>query len=143
MKKPISVLPMSATDSFFDTNTLLYLISDEPGKAARSKDLLGGGGTISVQVLNEFAAVSRRKHKLPWPKVRELLADFQSAFDVVPVTMVSHSRAMLLAERHHFSVYDANVVAAALIAGCRVLYSEDMQDGQLIEGLTIRNPYKT
>ena len=133
---------MSKTENFFDSNTLLYLISEDQAKASRSSELLGNGGTISVQVLNEFAAVSRRKYKLGWPAVRDMLTTFQSAFDIVPVSIDCHVRAMDLAEKHKFSIYDANIVAAAQLAGCSTLYSEDMQDGRVIGGLTIRNPYK-
>lgn len=134
---------MSATDSFFDTNTLLYLISSETRKAARSEELLGQGGTISAQVLNEFAAVARRKHKMDWPAVRDLLGKFRAAFKVVSITEASQLKAMDLAERHQFSVYDANIVAAAQLAGCTTLFSEDMQNGMVLDGLTIKNPYLT
>ena len=59
-------LPVGA---FFDTNIPLYLLSADAGKASRAEDLLAERGTISVQVLNEFAAVARRKHATPWPDV--------------------------------------------------------------------------
>ena len=132
---------MSAIESFFDTNTLLYLISDDMRKATRSEVLLGQGGTISMQVLNEFAAVTRRKHKMDWSAVRDMPGKFRAAFEVVPVTEASQLKAMDLAERHQFSVYDANIVAAAQLAGCTTLFSEDMQDGMVLDGLTIKNPY--
>ena len=69
------------------------------------------------------------------PGVRRLVA-------VVPLTVETHELGMALAERHGFSVYDAMIVAAALSADCDTLWSEDMQDGLLVEGsLTIRNPF--
>jgi predicted nucleic acid-binding protein len=59
----------------------------------------------------------------------------------VPVTVETHERAMHVAERYGYSIFDSLIIAAALHAGARTLYSEDMQDGQVIEGLTIRNPF--
>ena len=132
---------MSAAD-FFDTNVLLYLLSADTAKADRAEALLAGGGTVSVQVLNEFAAVASRKLRLPWAEVREVLATLRSVCALVPVTGDTHDGALHLAERHGLSFYDALIVAAALQAGCSTLHSEDMQDGQVFERrLTIRNPF--
>lgn len=133
---------MSGADVFFDTNILLYLRSDEPAKLRRSEEILDRGGVISVQVLNEFANVARRKYKLEWPAVRAFLTLFRATLRVVPLTVETHARGIALSERYGFSVHDAMVVAAAELAGCKVLYTEDMHDGLVIGGLTLRNPYK-
>ena len=59
------------------------------------------------------------------------------------ITISTHETALKLAEDHGYEVYDALVIAAALESGCSTLYSEDLQDGQVIDGkLTIRNPFK-
>lgn len=131
------------TKAFFDSNIILYLISGDVDKAARSEALVAEGGVISVQVLNEFTSVALRKYKLPWSRIRGALDPVRYACAVESVSVETHERATVLAERYEYSFYDALILAAALIAGCSVLYSEDMQDGQVIDGqLTIRNPYR-
>ena len=135
---------MSGDEDFFDTNVVLYLLSADPAKADRAEELLAIGGTISVQVLNEFVAVASRKLHMSWIEIREVLAQVRAVCAVEPVTVETHERALRLAERYGISIYDALIVSAALLANCKTLYSEDMQDGQVIERqLTIRNPFTT
>jgi predicted nucleic acid-binding protein len=126
---------------FFDTDVALYLLSGDVDKASRAEDLLAGGGTISVQVLNEFTAVARRKHTTPWADVRLMLDALKRVCRVEPLTLQVHQRALDLAERFGMPIYDAGIAASALTAGCEVLYSEDFQHGQVIEGMTVRNPF--
>ena len=133
---------MSGSEDFFDTNVLLYLLSADAAKADRAEELLAIGGTISVQVLNEFAAVASRKLRMSWIEIREVLAQIRAVCAVAPMTVETHDRAVRIAERYGLSIYDALIVSAALLADCRTLHSEDMQDGQVIERrLTIRNPF--
>jgi predicted nucleic acid-binding protein len=121
--------------------TLLYLLSDDPAKADRAEGLLVGGGTVSAQVLNEFAAVARRKLAMPWPEVREVLATVRAVCAVEPVSEATHELGVAVAERYGFSVYDGLIVAAASLAGCGLLHTEDLQDGQTVQGVTVRNPF--
>ena len=133
---------MSAGEDFFDTNVVLYLLSADTAKADRAEELLALGGTISVQVLNEFAAVASRKLRMSWTEIREVLAQVRAVCAVEPLTLETHERALRIAVRYRLSIYDALIVAAALLAKCQTLHSEDMQDGQLVERqLTIRNPF--
>ncbi len=133
---------MKVTRAFFDTNVLLYVLSEDSAKADRAEETLAQGGVISVQVLNEFASVASRKHRLSYAEIREVLETFRAICKVEPLTVAVHERGLDIAERYGFSLYDALIAAAALNAGCAVLYSEDMQDGQTIEGrLVIRNPF--
>jgi len=132
---------MFKIDCFFDTNILVYALSTERAKAERSISLMDIGGVISVQGLNEFTLVARRKYRLDWPLVRARLKDLRDILTVVPVTVETHQRGIEISERYGFGVYDSMIVAAAQLAGCTTLYSEDMQDGQVIDGLTICNPY--
>jgi predicted nucleic acid-binding protein len=132
---------MSATDVFFDSNVLIYLTDEESGKAGRTEDLLADGGVISLQVLHEFANVALRKVRLSWPETRDFLDTFRTTLMIVPLTIDMHDRGLDLAERYRLNVYDGMIVAAAQLSGCKVLYSEDMHDGLVIDGLTIRNPY--
>lgn len=134
---------MSAAEVFFDTNVVLYLLSGDPVKADRAEELLATGGIISVQVLNEFSSVALRKLGMSWAEIREVLAQVRAVCPVEPLSVATHERAVAVAERYGLSIYDALIVAAALLAGCKTLYSEDMQHGQVIERqLTICNPFK-
>lgn len=127
--------------SFFDTNVLLYAVSADHRKADRAEELILQGGTISIQNVNEYVHVARRKFGLSWERLNSHLRGLRAAFDVVPVTVAIHERGLQIAQRYGLSTYDAMIVAAALEAGCDTLWSEDMQDGQMIGTLTIRNPF--
>jgi predicted nucleic acid-binding protein len=133
---------MSRGEDFFDTTVVLHLLSADTAKADRAEELLAIGGTISVQVLNEFVAVASRKLRMSWIEIREVLAQIRAVCAVEPMTIETHERALRIAERYGISIYDALIVSAALLANCRTLHSEDMQDGHVIERqLTIRNPF--
>jgi predicted nucleic acid-binding protein len=130
--------------SFFDTNVLLYVASGDAAKADRAERLIGDGGTISVQVLNEIANVARRKMGLSWPETHALLATLRALLPVQPLTIEVHETGMAVAERHGFAVFDAMIVASALHAECDTLWSEDMQDGMVVDKrLRIVNPFTT
>jgi len=131
---------VATTKAFFDTNILIYLIAPDE-KADQAEALVGLGGVISVQVLNEFVAVARRKHALEWSEIEEWLAGFRRRLQIEPLTIAVQSRAVEIARRHQVNIYDANILAAAEMAGCRIVYSEDMQHGQVIGGVTVRNPF--
>lgn len=127
---------------FYDTNILLYLLSADAGKADRAEELLMAGGCLSVQVLNEYAAVASRKLGMSWQEIREALDVIRKICRLVPVDVRTHDQALQIAERYDFSVYDALIVSAALLAGCDTLYSEDLQTGQRIDRqLTVINPF--
>jgi len=132
---------MSAERAFLDTNVLLYLLSDDARKAAQAEALVMNGGVISVQVLNEFANASRRKLAASWEVVHETLDILKDALAVEPLTLETHEVALALAERYRFSIYDSLILAAALSAGCVVVYSEDMQHGQAIGEMRVQNPF--
>ena len=134
---------MSGDKHFFDTNVVLYLLSADQAKADCAESLLAEGGIISVQVLNEFAAVASRKLGMSWPEIREVLDQVRAVSIVEPLSVETHERGLLVVERYGLSLYDSLIVAAALLSGCSTLYSEDMQHGQVIEGqLTICNPFR-
>lgn len=130
--------------SFFDTNTLIYLASGDDRKADRVERLLADGGMISVQVLNEFANSARRKFNWPWEEIDAFLSMVRGLVEVVPLTVENHETGLALSERYGISVYDGQIVAAALLAGCDTLWSEDMHDGLLVaDQLRIQNPFVT
>jgi len=128
--------------SFFDTNVLAYLASSEGAKADQAETAMAGGGSISVQVLNELANVARRRMGMSWSDVRAFLAAIRAVLTVRPLTLETHETGLALAERYGFSIYDSMIVAAAIEAGCDTLWSEDMQHGmRLAEGLRIVSPF--
>jgi predicted nucleic acid-binding protein len=134
---------MSVADAFFDTNVLLYLLSEDSTKADRAEALIAGGGRISVQVLNEFAAAASRKLGMSLGEIRQVLEVVHAVCDVVPLSEATHDRGLAVCERYGFSIYDSMIVASAPLAGCEVLFSEDLQDGQSIDDqVTIRDPFK-
>lgn len=134
---------MSVAERFFDTNVLLYLFSADSTKADLVEKALAEGGTISVQVLNEFTSVALRKLGMKVAEVREALEPIIAICQVAPLTTQIHQRGLQVAERYRFSFYDALIVAAALESGCTTLYSEDLQHGQTIDRtLKVKNPFR-
>jgi predicted nucleic acid-binding protein len=134
---------MTTSEVFFDTNIVVYALVAGSPKSERSLALLTGGGTVSVQVLNECANTLRRKLAANWRQTVRACERVRRLCHVVPLEGETHVLGLALAERYVLNVYDGMIVAAAQLAGCRVLYSEDMHDGLVIDKLTIRNPYAT
>jgi predicted nucleic acid-binding protein len=129
---------------FFDTNIFVYAVVQDDLRSQKAEELIAEGGTVSVQVLNEFADVVRRKARMPWDEVRFAMENIKALCpDPLPITLDTHEEALTIAEKYGYRIYDALIVASALEARCAVLYSEDMQDGQVIDHrLTIRNPFR-
>lgn len=128
---------------FFDTNILVYLASDDRAKAERAHELIEQGGTISVQVLNELANVARKRLRLSWEETDELLDTFRELLTVRDLTLDTHRSGVALARRYRWSIYDGLIVASALEAGSKTLWSEDLQHGmKLDEGLRIADPFR-
>jgi predicted nucleic acid-binding protein len=127
---------------FFDTSILIYAVAAGDARSAQAELLLADGGKVSVQVLNEFAAVARRKLNMSWKEIMEGL-DAVRALCEPPgaLTVEIHDAALRIADRYGYHIDDALILAAALDADCDLLYSEDMRDGQTIDSLTIRNPF--
>jgi predicted nucleic acid-binding protein len=133
---------MTGTKPFFDTYVLLYLLSGDASKADRAEALIVVGGVISVQVLNEFASVGSGKLGMSWAEIREILKSIRAVCRVEPISVETHDRGLALSENYGFSIYDSMILASALLAGCKVVFTEDLQDGQCIDGrLTVRNPF--
>jgi predicted nucleic acid-binding protein len=129
--------------SFFDTNVLVYLASSDPTKASQAEAAVASGGTISVQVLNELTNVARRKMQLSWTDTHAFLSLVRDLLAVQAITVAIHETGLVLAERYRLSIYDAMIAASALDADCDTLWSEDMQDGLMIESrLRVSNPFR-
>jgi predicted nucleic acid-binding protein len=133
---------MSDAERFFDSNVLLYLLSSDTAKADRAESLISLGGHISVQVLNEFAAVATRKSRMNHAEIRDVLAPIRAVCTVHPLSLETHDCGLQIAERYRLSIYDAMIVAAAQLAGCKTLFTEDLQHGMRIgRSLRIHNPF--
>lgn len=127
---------------FLDTNVLIYAFAANDPRSEKAEALLAAGGVISVQVLNEFVNVSRRKLGLGWVDIENELGVLRTLLDPpVPLTIDLHEAAVAHARDHGFAFYDALIIAAASRSGCNVLYTEDMHHGQSVDDLTIRNPF--
>ena len=133
---------MRDAECFLDTSVLLYLLSSQGDKAKRVEELLEGKVAVSVQVLNEFASVALRKRALTLEEVREFLHDVRELCSTQPLTLQVHDLGLEIAGRYGFSLYDSMIVASALHAECRTLFSEDLQHGQVIDKrLKVVNPF--
>jgi predicted nucleic acid-binding protein len=132
-----------ATRAFLDSNVLVYAAGPTSSKADRARDLLASGPIISVQVLNEFINVTRKKLKQDWSTVLEGLEAAHDFCEIVDLTLQIHLRAVEIAKAHNIPIYDANIIAAADVSGCDVLYTEDMNVGQRFGGVAVVNPFLT
>lgn len=135
--------------AFIDNNVLIYWV-DDSARADVVEELLAQQAVISVQVLNEFANVLRRKRAMALPDVEALCTTLIDTCDVVDVSVRTHQTALTLMARYNLSVYDANIIAAAALSDCAVLYTEDMKEGLNVKlpgsnsanSLVIRNPFR-
>ncbi len=133
---------MAQERSFIDSNLLLYLLSNDQSKADRVEALLLKPSVISAQVLNEVTSVARRKLAKTWVELDDLLGTLREICEVEPLTEDTYDHGRRICERYKLSLYDSMIAAAALLGQCQTLYSEDMQDGLMIDGhLQIKNPF--
>lgn len=126
-----------------DTNVAIYAFTDLGEKAAMARVVLERADFVSVQLLNEFANVVRRKHGRSWADVREALGRLRrSVPKVLPLDDSACVDAMQIAERYQLGFYDALMIGVALSSGARTFYSEDLQHGMTIaETLRVVNPF--
>lgn len=129
-------------DVFFDTTILVYSLKADDHRSVKAEALLSLGGMVSVQVLNELVNVTRRKLLMSWDEIEKALLFIRDLCgEPLPTTAETHVAAIQIAKRYGYHIYDSLMIAAAHQSGCKVLYSEDMQHGQKIGALTIRNPF--
>ena len=133
---------MSAADRFIDTDVLLYLLSGDTRKSSLAEATVAKGGTVSVQVLNEFAAVASRRFQMSICEIADVLSGIRANCSVVPVDQDAHDLGMTFVERYKLRVFDAILLASAMLADCRTFLSEDLQHGQeYLDQLTVINPF--
>jgi predicted nucleic acid-binding protein len=127
---------------FADTNIAVYALDADPARRATAFTLMRQRPVISTQVVNEFLNVLTGKRRIPREVANRYARILLRRCEVVAVTSQVVETAIQIGERYQCSHWDALVIAAALLAGCDTLYSEDLQDGQVFEGrLTVTNPF--
>ncbi len=127
---------------FLDSNVVIYAYSDDGRKKDVSISLLKMRPIISLQVINEVMNVAMRKLHLSCRDVRELFALLNRKCEVKIVDCATVERALTIVETYRYSYFDSLMIASSLEHDCRILYSEDLQHGQIIEGLQIINPFR-
>jgi predicted nucleic acid-binding protein len=132
--------------TFFDTNVLVYTDDQaSPAKQRRALEILDERkqtqtGVVSLQVLQEYFVTVTRKYRVDPSAARRKIELF-AAFDVVEPELSDILAAIDLHRLHRFSFWDALVIHCARRAGCKHVLSEDMQHGQVIDGIRIVNPF--
>ena len=134
--------------SFFDTNILVYLFdNDAPEKQAVAealvtKEAASGQLVISTQVLQELYVTLTRKLSEPLPEedAEQVIQNF-SSFPVVGIDTRHIQGAISRSRLFRFSFWDALIIESAITSGAQTLYTEDLQAGQQIETLLIKNPF--
>ena len=134
---------------FIDTNIFVYsFASDSPAKRKRALELIGealeeGSGLISSQVAQEFLNVALHKFKKPlsWDETHVYFEEVLGPLCGVYPDPELYRKALHVRQETGYRFYDALIIASALEGGCKVLYSEDFQDGRKISGLSIKNPF--
>jgi predicted nucleic acid-binding protein len=130
---------------FLDTNILLYAQdTGSPEKHLRSRDVIArlaesGDGVISTQVMQEFYAAATRKLGIKPLAVKAILKTF-TVFEIIQVSTDLIHDAIDCSASNALSFWDGLIVAAAASAGCPTLYTEDLNNGQIILGVKVQNP---
>lgn len=127
---------------FLDTNVVLYAFTPSGDKTIAAERILLQGGVVSVQILNELTSISRTKFKMNWDEVGLVIHDTTTMCpNPQALTYEVYLQAARISQRYGFSIWDGTILASALDAGCATLYTEDLQHGQIVEGLRIENPF--
>jgi predicted nucleic acid-binding protein len=137
---------MPASSDFLDSNVLCYLFGTDDAKADRAGELLADRPTISVQVLAEICNVASRKTRRSWAEIEEIMGTVSDLCDILPLTLDVQAQARAIAARTGYTIYDAQILAAAGKAGCARVWSEDMHHGHRVEAFGMRveigNPFE-
>jgi predicted nucleic acid-binding protein len=125
-----------------DTNILIYLEGNDIHKRRVAEELLSNNPVISSQVISEFINVIRRLRNI---SKNQIIVETAKLLRYCPIVPISHSildRAAQYIDRYDFQIFDGIIVASAVESGCKILYSEDMQHGLIVDKqLTILNPF--
>jgi predicted nucleic acid-binding protein len=121
---------------------LVYANTQGDYRTATARQLLLDGGMVSVQVLNEFTSVARAKLAMSWATIQQAIEKILILCpNPRPLGIETHRSALRICSRYGLGIYDGLIIASALEAGCAILYTEDLQHDQIVEGLRIENPF--
>ena len=130
---------------FIDSNIILYLYSeDELFKQHKAQEILDihNNTIISTQVINEVSNVLFKKFRLSAIDVEKVILEIDKNMKIVDYSLKTQINAVRLKDKYGFQYYDALIVSTALEQGCSILFSEDMQNNQIINNsLQIINPF--
>ena len=135
------------TKVFFDSNILVYFADGaDPQKQLIVENLIknaviNDNGVISTQSLQEFFAATTRKLMCSKEKAKDYLENFKDSFVVEQISVTHILKAVDICIKNQFSFWDSLILAAAIQSGCVICYSEDLTNGQLVEGVKIVNPF--
>ena len=132
---------------FFDSNILVYFADGADLKKQQlavqiiKNAVINDNGIISTQSLQEFFAATTRKLLCSKEKAREYLENFGESLTVEQVSVAHILKAVDICIKNQFSFWDSLILAAAIKSGCSICYSEDMTNGQIVQGVKIINPF--
>jgi predicted nucleic acid-binding protein len=127
---------------FADTNVVLYTIGLDKRKTDIARNLIKTEIAVSTQVINECMSVCLRKFGFTKEKSYYFTDNIMRRSDVIPVDEATVRKSADIAIKNQISNWDALIIAAALLADCDILYSEDMQNGQIFDNrLVVVNPF--
>ena len=128
---------------FIDSNIFLYVFCDkDKEKQTKASKIILDGGAISVQVINEVSANMLKKLNFSNDGIKEFIISCLNRYKIINVEPSTLLKAVEIRKQYNISYYDSSIIAAAIEANARILYSEDMQDSLTISELTIVNPFK-
>ncbi len=134
---------------FFDSNILIYFVDErDERKQSIAKEIIADAvqnqnGMISTQSLQEFYNVVTKKMNCPKEKAKELVTMFSELFPVTQITIPLILDAIDISIKNEFSFWDSLILSTANDTGCILLYSEDLNSGQIISGTKVLNPFLT
>jgi predicted nucleic acid-binding protein len=131
------------TRAFLDSNVILYYYTSDERSKARLAGEAGfrSDAVISTQVLSECCNVLSKKRKYSWIEIENVIAELVDLFSIKTIEIQTVKKAIEISGRYQYSYYDSLILASAIEAKCEILYSEDFQHNQLIEGVRIINPF--
>ena len=141
-------MTISTRVDFLDTNILVYAVSrraeDVKKKAAARSLIQPAGQAISLQVLQEFYRVAVHPKKLGFThdEAVQFCDGWRKCFTVLEPTLLLFDESLKLCARYQISYFDACILAAAAETGCTIVYSEDLNDGQIYNGVQVVNPFR-
>lgn len=134
---------MNVENAFLDTNVLIYILSDDKPKRETAISLIKNNPFISIQVINEFCNVCKKKMGFSYSEIQTIILQLLPQIHLTQLNKLTILKALDIGERYKYSYYDSLILASAIEANCNIVYSEDFQHHQKINNcLLVVNPFK-